>query len=95
MRYLVITILERALESVTSVDTHDEAVAVANDMLKRHCRDIGYEAEYAEFEAAVRDDPSENLTREEIRMATKRSNNAWTNIGGVAWDAHVHDTGPC
>ena len=39
MKYLVIEVCERKISSITACDTGEEAIATANDMLKRHMED--------------------------------------------------------
>ena len=78
MKYLVIEVCEREISSIAACDTGEEAIATANDMLKRHMEEIGCSKEYESNEDKY----------DEWEPAATDNRGAWCNYH-QKWDAFI------
>ena len=90
MKYAVIEIYERAVESVSTADTYEQAAEIANGLLERHYAALG-ESEALELIRKRRPagGPAGNGDGLQRIDPSLRMTNAWTNLHDLAWDAHI------
>lgn len=83
-KFIVVEIYERDMgHAPVQCDTLEAAVKEANRALEEHCKTIGRKEEFAEFLK----NPESHWG--DLEQATASNLNAWCNLGGANWDAHI------
>jgi len=87
--WLVIEVCERELGKILQLPTEEAAFEQANELLKKHAKNIGYEDEFAELEKELAADPDADEGSCEVQVAHKGRTGAWCNWHDEHWDAFV------
>jgi len=89
--WMVIEIQDRSLLKAAQFATQQEAIDYANELLKKHVKEIGYEEEFAELMDEFTDDPYADEDSSDVHIAKPGREGAWCNWHDTHWDAYVDE----